>query len=174
MGFNDRNQVGLSSEHTVRAELERRGWSVHPLRPSFPDGLNAVLGTWRDSYGHPCQLRWQPDFLIWRESDCGLYGVDVKAHGSRDLFAIERNALNTYISYENVFRLPVLIVFHSTELAGTDLEMRVIHPEKCFLNSNPRHGVHGGEYSGTPFYSVDSTATYTMDQKFGPIQSSAV
>jgi hypothetical protein len=182
--FNERDAVGQTSEKIVRGELEARGWLVHDWgRAAFAgaknDWINVALTLWQDTYRHPSRIRWLPDFLVMRDGfhwddkikkhvpddHKSLCAVDVKAHNGA--FGIERSALNTYSVIETRLWLPVLIVFHCPKAVGTDLEMKVIPAGRCFVSSNPRHGVHDIGPSGTPYYSVDHEEMSSMDDIFG-------
>jgi hypothetical protein len=166
MSFQNRNQAGSESEQHVRAELEQRGWLVHPWgRSGFPDAINAALSVWKDTYKHPCRLRWLPDFLVMRPNEPQtLQAVDVKRH--RGAFDIERSALNTYSALETEMWLPVLIVFHCPQSGDEDDILRVIPAGECMISGIPKHG--NAEFSsGTPFFLVDRSRMSSMDAIFG-------
>jgi hypothetical protein len=165
MSFQNRNQAGSESEQHVCAELEQRGWLVHPWgRSSFPDAINNALSLWRDTYKHPCRLRWLPDFLVMRPNEPQtLQAVDVKRH--RGAFDIERSALNTYSALETEMWLPVLIVFHCPE-SNEDDTLHAIPAGECMISGIPKHG--NSEFSsGTPFFLVDRSRMFSMDAIFG-------
>jgi hypothetical protein len=165
MSFNERNQSGMESEQYVRAELEKRGYFVHPLgRSSSPHVINNALNLFRDTYSRPCRLRWQPEFLVVRPDDPqSLRAVEVKRH--RGMPQISRPALNTYLRFESAMWLPVLIVFHCPD-DNEDRILRVIPAGECLLSGKNQWG--NEEYgSGEPFFNVDRDKLHPFDEFFG-------
>ena len=168
MSFDERNQAGLESEQYVRAELEQRGWLVHPWgRSSFPPTINNALSVWRDTYSRPCRLRWLPDLLAMRPGDPQSFrAVEVKRH--RGYFNIERSAVNTYLRLESALWVPVLIVFHCPE-HNEDSILRVIPAGECVIASQFRVG-NPEDGSGSPMFCVDQNRTQPFDGIFGAKQ----
>lgn len=165
MSFNERNLAGTESEQLVRAELELRGWLVHPWgRSSFPKEINNALNVWRDTYSRPCRLRWLPDFLAMRRDHPQTFrAVEVKRH--RGDFKIERSAVNTYLRLESALWVPVLIVFHCPDM-NEDTILMVIPAGECLIASQVRFG--NPEYgSGSPVFCVDQNRMQPFDTAFG-------
>lgn len=160
--YTERNRAGLESEQHVRAELEQRCWKVEKYgREIFSAGLNRVLTDWRDDKSRPCALGWNPDFVVWTPENrrpSNLYLVDVKRFGTG--FHIARRALDTYVTYENAFNIPVVIVFHVGD------ELLAIAADKAAQNANPRHG-NPQSGSGQPLYVVDANHMSPMERFFG-------
>ncbi len=165
MTYTERNQAGMESEQLVQAELEQRGWLVHPWgRSSFPTAISNALSVWRDTYSRPCRLRWLPEFLVMRPDDPqSLRAVEVKRHRGQP--QISRPALNTYLRLESEFWTPVLIVFHCPE-HNEDSVLGVLPAGEALISGrnqwgNPEHG------SGEPFFNVDPNALHPFDSFFG-------
>jgi hypothetical protein len=165
MTFNERNQAGLESEQLVQAELEQRGWFVHPWgRSSFPPAINNALNVWRDTFSRPCRLRWLPEFIIVRPNDPQtLRAVEVKRH--RGLPQISRSALNTYLRLESDLWTPVLIVFHCPQ-QSEDSVLGVMPVGETLMSGKNQYGnaEHG---SGEPFFNVDPGKLHPFDKFFG-------
>jgi len=165
MSFNERNQAGMESEHYVRAELECRGWFVHPWgRGSFPPEINTALNLFRDTYSRPCRLRWFPEFLIVRPDDPQtLRAVEVKRH--RGAPQVSRLALNTYLRLESELWTPVLIVFHCPENDGDSI-LGVMPAGEALISGKNQWG--NREYgSGEPFFNLDPDKLQPFDTFFG-------
>lgn len=165
MGFRERNQSGLKSEQTVRAELEQRGWLVHAWgRGGFPDAINNALNVWRDTYSRPSRLRWLPEFLIVRPDDPqSLRAVEVKRHAGMP--QVSRLALNTYLRLESDMWLPVLIIFHCPDCDG-DRILGVMPAGEALMSGKNQWG--NSEYgSGEPFFTVDPAKLHPFDKFFG-------
>lgn len=165
MSFNERNQAGLESEQLVQAELEQRGWLVHPWgRSSFPPAINNALNVWRDTYSRPCRLRWLPEFLIVRAGDPqSLRAVEVKRH--HGIPQVSRLALNTYLRLESEFWVPVLLVFHCPE-QNEDSILGVIPAGEALMSGKNQWG--SSEYgSGEPFFNLDPSKLHPFDKYFG-------
>jgi hypothetical protein len=173
--FEERDNYGAVSEQYVRAELEQRGYFVHPWgRCSFPDVINKALNAFRDTYERPCRLRWQPEFLIVRPDDPQtLRAVEVKRHRGR--LQVSRFALNTYLRLETELWTPVLIVFHCPELCDPDtpdtphhvLGLGVLPAGECLLSGINKYGCDKEISSGDPFFNVDPKILHPFDKFFG-------
>ena len=165
MSFNERNKAGQASENLVRLDLESRGWKVENYgREIFSAGLNRVLTDWRDEKSRPCYLGWNPDFVIWNPQllQRNLYCVDVKRVYTG--YHIARRALDTYVTYEDSFNIPVVIVFELNE------ELKAIAAGKAALAAIPRDG-NPEAGSGQPMYRVDLNQMSPMERFFGPKRS---
>jgi len=165
MTFNARNQAGIESEQHVRAELEQRGWLVHPWgRSSFPTAINQAISVWRDTYSRPCRLRWLPDFLVVRPDDPqSLRAVEVKQYVA--VPQISRFALNTYLRLESELWLPVLIAFHDATAEDTKNILRVMPAGEALMSGRNQWGSEKSG-SGEPYFNVDPAKLHPFDKFF--------
>jgi hypothetical protein len=169
VSFQKRNQAGTESEQRVRAELEQRGWIVHPWgRSSFPPTINNALNVFRDTYSRPSRLRFIPEFLIVRPDDPqSLRAVEVKRH--RGIPQVDREALNAYLRLESSFWTPVLITFHCPE-NNEDEVLGVLPAGEALMSGQNKWGnsEHG---SGSPYFNIDPSKLHPFDKFFGPRSS---
>lgn len=170
MSFDARNQIGIKSEQHVRAELEQRGYFVHPWgRSGFPAAINNALNVFRDTYSRPCRLRWLPEFLVVRPGDPQtLRAVEVKRH--RGIPQVSRLALNTYLRLESEMWIPVLIVFQycaTDELELDSTALCVMPAGEALMSGRNKWGADSECSSSEPYFDVDPRKLHPFDKFFG-------
>jgi hypothetical protein len=193
-GYDERSTLGKASEERFRRDMKLRSggrWQVDNFgRGNVSQQFHEVLNTWHDPYGNQCRLKNFPDFLVWMpglHQPSSLYGVAVP-----DIFGVDvktsvsgchiaRIALDTYVAIEQIFHLPVAVVFHDVMectmeermafFAGKQSDvgqLKAIMASDALLNSTPHHG-KSDFGSGQPYYVVDLEAVTAekMDKFFG-------
>jgi hypothetical protein len=112
--FPVRKAVGDAHEQRVRAELERRGWTVAEYGQGvLPDEIRRPLGRTNS------RLRFDPDFIAARGSRVVMVDAKSSMRGENaDNFTISRKALDAHMRLWVETGLPMLYVFANLGVAS--------------------------------------------------------
>ena len=113
LDYATRKAVGDTHEARVRAELERRGWTVSPYGQGvLPEAITRALGRTNS------RMRWDPDFVAANGSTVCLIDAKSAMRGEDAWsYTISRKALRAHIRLWAELDLPVVYVFSNLGVA---------------------------------------------------------